>query len=916
MDFRLLLVVTLLVLCVNILTSATSEVEDILSTVDSQRATLRWLQHKENGQKRRYLDITSWLEIHLPKLNASITAVLVRNRNLIHRKFVTRVVHNGGATVHKETPSGCIYQGALRDLVTSHVVLTGCKAYSGYIFHKGRSWRIQRRTKKDKQVDGYVIRRVTSQYNMASACEVEPRINAGNYTKTYHRVRHTRSADVKLLELYVVFGFQMYTNYLGKDKTSAVTYAEEMTAHLDLMYKVDFGIRIALVGVEIWETKDEITMETDAKALLVNFIDYGKTSLIPNFNYDLAAFVAGIKFEHNIVGMAHVDVMCTPLSATVIQHNPGVDPHLKSAITLAHEIGHALGLVHDTSTCACGDRTGKCIMAADTSVDPRSFSQCSKDAVAKMFREGGASCLYDAPLHVYGGPVCGNGVKEQGEVCDCGEIPDCQKDPCCMFGCKLRPSAQCNTGGCCKSCKIVSPGMICRPKQNECDLEEFCDGKVSECPANLHLKDMQDCGAGLSQGFCYKGKCRSAHAQCQYLWGPGSTSAYASCYQPNQDGTATGNCGATRVSGTVTYTGCAYSNVMCGMLQCVTKSRSPVVGVGRHIINTTSGSHTCISVAIDLGDDVPDPGLVDDGSPCIHFETGNNQPGVCLARECVVLQTLPKQPCPKDPSGSQCSNHGICTNDNSCYCDDGFTGTDCSKVGGVTRIRPSVSSSAPVSQTTSPSLETGVSSKAPASQTPTPSSQPPTDHSVEIICGVVGGLIALGGVCFVVLWRCKRPKALWKWVDTKFGHNSTSPQKGPLPAWGAHGGKGNGTHHNPGSKPGIPSHGARPGQGRPPGRSPSGHPGTQHVPPGHWTNHGNSHGHGQGNGHRGHNRAGLSGGHGNSGGHGHGRHSITSDYGSQESIESFQLDRNTGPPPDAVQGEVSMTAPRRLSRNR
>ncbi|XP_046543353.1 uncharacterized protein LOC124253590 [Haliotis rubra] len=293
-------------------------------------------------------------------------------------------------------------------------------------------------------------------------------------------------------------------------------------------------------------------------------------------------------------------------------------------------------------------------------------------------------------------------------------------------------------------------------------------------------------------------------------------------------------------------------------------------------------------------------------------------------------QLLPKPSCPKDPLGSQCSNHGVCTNDNTCHCDDGYTGADCSQVGGVTRIRPSSSSSYPVHRYLRHrgcphNLTTGVSSSTPVSQTPRPSSQPPTDHSVEIVCGVIGSLIVLGGICFFVLWRCKRPKTFWKWLDTKFGHNSTSPQKEPLPAWGVHGGKGGGTPSHPssggqpGGKPGKAIPGARPGQGRPPGRSPSA---TQHVPPGHLPNHGHSQGHGHGKGHmtqghKGHNPAGLSGSQGNSGGHGnfHGRHSLTSDYGSQESLESIQLYRDTGPSPGAIQGEVTMTAPRRLSRN-
>ena len=73
----------------------------------------------------------------------------------------------------------------------------------------------------------------------------------------------------------------------------------------------------------------------------------------------------GKTFGNSHVGMAHVNSMCGDQSGAIVQDDKGsLTREIKSAVVLAHEIGHVFGMLHDDAACTClGPRD--CVMAAD-----------------------------------------------------------------------------------------------------------------------------------------------------------------------------------------------------------------------------------------------------------------------------------------------------------------------------------------------------------------------------------------------------------------------------------------------------------------------------------------------------------------------------------------------------------------------
>ncbi|KXS18559.1 Disintegrin-domain-containing protein, partial [Gonapodya prolifera JEL478] len=92
--------------------------------------------------------------------------------------------------------------------------------------------------------------------------------------------------------------------------------------------------------------------------------------------------------------------------------------------------------------------------------------------------------------------VCGNGIREGSEQCDCGGAASCANDPCCTSNCTLKAGALCSPkqDTCCtQTCQLLPKGRVCRNSTGHCDTPEFCDGNNPSCPTDVFLQNGTPC---------------------------------------------------------------------------------------------------------------------------------------------------------------------------------------------------------------------------------------------------------------------------------------------------------------------------------------------------------------------------------------------------------------------------------------
>ncbi|XP_022259722.1 disintegrin and metalloproteinase domain-containing protein 18 isoform X8 [Canis lupus familiaris] len=335
------------------------------------------------------------------------------------------------------------------------------------------------------------------------------------------------------------------------------------------------------------------------------------------------------------------------------------------SVIIAQLLGLKMGLTYDDiNTCSCPRAT--CIMdrKAVGSSGIKFFSNCSMHDYRYFVSKFETKCLQNFPnlQPLYQNQsVCGNGILEPNEECDCGSQEECQFKKCCDFNtCKLKGSAKCGSGPCCTSnCEISVAGTPCRKIiDQECDFTEYCNGTSSNCVPDTYASNGMLCRLGTA--YCYNGRCQTTDNQCAQIFGEGAQGAPFACFKEiNSLHDKFGNCGFKNSQPLP----CDQKDVLCGKLACVWPHKNTYKNDVRSAVYSYIQGHACISMTTGLSvrSDGRDYAYVADGTVC-------GAQMYCINKTCRKVHLMGYN-C---NAIAKCRGNGICNNLGNCHCFPGY----------------------------------------------------------------------------------------------------------------------------------------------------------------------------------------------------------------------------------------------------
>ncbi|XP_059537205.1 disintegrin and metalloproteinase domain-containing protein 5-like [Myotis daubentonii] len=562
----------------------------------------------------------------------------------------------------------CSYYGYIAGIPNSLVSLSTCSGLRGILQLKNISYGIE----PMEVASGFMhmIYEDKNYHTNISLLGISDIYNSNyQYRKSSERVEFFKLIP-QYLELYIVVDKNMF-DYMGSDIKAVTQKVIQIFGLVNTMFS-QLKLTVVISSIEIWSNKNKISTFGNPYSILYRFLQWKSEHVFQ------PAYLLVFKKQIHFKGAVLPGKICYKNEDAGVALQVEGSSLESYAVSIVQLLSLHMGLSFDnTDTCYCSGDV--CTMSPEAmhSRGVKDFSTCSLDEFKHFASNSSLECLRNSlpikPVYKRKKFVCGNGILEKGEQCDCGLAKNCTHKKCCdPTSCRFKGRVVCGSGECCtQSCKLKPGGNICRKQYDEdCDFLEYCNGIDPHCVPDTFKRDGEYCNG--NESFCYKGQCRMFDKQCRDLIGGAARGGQFACYDEiNSRGDRYGNCGKNY---------CSFPHVMCGKLVCAWPHKAIVSKANLSVIYTQIRNEICVSTFLS-SDRIPandittvntpedrDKTFTEDGTSC-----GPDM--YCINFTCREIRHMVDYSACNNTR--DCNDKGICNNFQHCHCDKGFAPPYC-----------------------------------------------------------------------------------------------------------------------------------------------------------------------------------------------------------------------------------------------